>query len=285
MPRIVSPGGCKLAEDSYPADNVDYDSGQYRSINARFGDGITDDRTDTTKSYPLPSPLPSSGSTLTLGQGKSVVQGFGHTVPSGGQAVTIPAASGGTQVFTIVVRYDPTRTIPNPDYDSGDPNSPATLGVPCQLAVLSGTAGGPAKALTQNPAGVWEFPLWDVTRTVGETLAGAAYKDRRVWSSGGLSAYGYSTPGATGAPSAGLLCQPLWVPVTTATNGRATVPLPRPFPNGFHSATVAAVQTTSTIPPDVRLYTVTPPTKADFTIQASALAARTFTLSGAAWGW
>jgi hypothetical protein len=231
-----------VAEDSYPADNVDFDSSQWRNILRVLGNGILDPQDDAALSYKLPSPLPSSGNSLTLGPGSSLVQGFGHTVPDG-QAVTIPAAVGGTQVSTVVVRYDPARTSPNPDYDSGDPDSPATLGVPCKLTVLTGTAGGGVPTLTQDDNGVWDLPLYNITRAVGASLSAATVTDRRTWLD--RTAATSADPGNGGTPTKPVVPKPGRRSLVTGTGGRVTVTFDEAFDTVCHSVTGLVVESTS----------------------------------------
>lgn len=224
-----------MSEQTAPADNADYDSGEFRALNRVHGNGILDDKTNLSLSYPLT--LPGSGNDATVGAGSSRVEGFLHQVV-GSATVTIPAPTAGTTVYTVVVRYDPTRSATNPNPALGP------LGVPCALAVVAGTAGGGAPALTQSPAGVWDMPLYDVTRAVGQALSAATKTDRRVWVSG-TSASSNADVGNGGTPSVAVQPKPGRRTVTADNLGRAAVVFDTPFPTICHSITGITVVSSS----------------------------------------
>lgn len=224
-----------MSQESFPADNVDFNSGQWRVLRAADGDGVLDAKANTALGYPLPTPLPSSGNNVTIGPGSSRVQGFGHRVPDS-QDVVIPAAVGGTQVSTIVVRYDPGRTTANPAYDPADPDSPATLGVPCALEVVTGTAGGAAPTLQANPGGVYDLPLYNITRAIGQALSAAGRLDRRPYVTGGAVGAVTAGTGFSGTPTAPLQVITERRTMSTDIAGRVTVAFPGSgFPTGIHS--------------------------------------------------
>jgi len=237
-----------MAQATAPADNVDFTSAQWRALFAsRFADGILDPKANVALGYPLPSSLPASGNVLALGPGSSWVAGFLHQV-SGTENVTIPAPSGGTTVYVVVVRYDPARTVANPDYVPGDPESPATLGVPCALHVLAGSPGGGAPTLTSIANGntTQDFALYQFTRTVGGSIAAAARIDRRTWIGVGGIGSGIVTPdvGIGGAPPGGVSAKPGRRPLVTGSGGRVTVTYDVPFPTAIHSVAGLTVENT-----------------------------------------
>ena len=281
-----------MAEASAPADNRDFNSAQWRGIFAsRFADGILDPKSNTALGYPLPSSLPASGNTLTIGPGSSSVAGFRHEV-TGTQDVTIPAPSGGTTVYTVAIRYDPARTIPNPDYDSADPDSPATLGVPCALVVLAGSPGGAAPTPTSLAAGntTQDFRLYSFTRTVGGSIAVAGRTDHRLWVGGSGGSFGTIAPdpGINGVPPTTPMPKPGRGVFTTGTAGRVTVIFSAPFPGNIHALSDPAVESAAG---DAYATIVGTPTKAGFVASirsangAPFVLGRSVTLNYVAWGW
>ncbi|WP_432078669.1 tail fiber domain-containing protein [Streptomyces sp. YPW6] len=102
----------------------------------------------------------SSGMQVKVAPGFALVRG--HAIQSTGtEAVTIAAASTSARVDRVVLRLDPAA------------NS-------IVIAVVQGTPGGGAPALTQTDTGVYEFPLAQVSVAVGAaTISASAVTSER----------------------------------------------------------------------------------------------------------
>ncbi|MEO2133375.1 hypothetical protein [Microbacterium sp.] len=123
-----------------------------------------------------------SGMTVSLAPGEGIIRGI-LTGDASAASVTIPAApaAGQSRIDTVVKRLD----------RSGTPV--------IKTVVLSGTASSTtpsAPALTQNPSGVWEWPVADVLVEGGATsIAAAKVTDRRSLSSKPVTSY-FTRPAA-----------------------------------------------------------------------------------------
>ncbi|HMN11825.1 MAG TPA: hypothetical protein PKD55_05815 [Bellilinea sp.] len=123
-----------------------------------------------------------NASTVQIGTGGGVVDGAWYSNDSPVNNPISAVVGGGTRTDRIVLR-------------NGGPSA-----FDVSIAVLPGTVGAGAPALTQNRGGVWEDPLWQVTVTSSGVTA---IKDERkfaargpVYRRGG-HATNWRTPGTT----------------------------------------------------------------------------------------
>ena len=208
-----------MSQSSAPANGVNFPDSVWRALFTRLGDGILDDKTNLTLGYALTKPA-GSGNDVQLGTGTASVAGFYHGC-AGPEPLTIPAVtSGAARTDVITIRYDPTFT----------------SGVfPCRLYRVAGTPGASAApAISQDKAGAWDLPLYNITRSAGQALSAATSFDRRQWVGGAAVAVNADV-GHGGVPTAPLQPKPGLKTLVTGSGGRFAVTFDTAFPTNCHS--------------------------------------------------